>query len=72
MSSAQHIGSPSAGAFQCGVVECERCDTPIQIRQPNMASLEFSVPSPRCGHRRIYSKRMIHSGDATERRVKPR
>jgi hypothetical protein len=64
MSSAQQTASPSLGAYQCGVVECEKCDTPIPIRQPNMVSLEFCVPCPRCGHRGIYFKRMIHSGDA--------
>ena len=72
MSSTQQIASPGTGTFPCGVVECERCDTPIQIRQPNMVSVEFCVPCPKCGHRGIYFKRMIHIEDATERRAKPR
>ncbi|MDI1346565.1 MAG: hypothetical protein PSV22_21095 [Pseudolabrys sp.] len=72
MYSAQHIANQSAGVYQRGIVECERCDTPIQIRQPNMVSLEFCVPCPKCGHRGIYFKRMIHIEDSTERRAKPR
>ena len=72
MFSAQQIANQSAGVYQRGVVACERCGTPIQIRQPNMVSLEFSVPCPKCGHRGIYFKRMIYIEDGTERRAKPR
>jgi hypothetical protein len=72
MFSAQHIDNESSGAHQRGVVECEKCRTPIYIRQPGMVSIEFSVPCPKCGHRGMYFKRMIYVGDAYERRSKPR
>ena len=61
----------SLGTHQNGTVNCEKCRSPIQIRQPNMVSLEFSVPCQKCGHRGIYYKRMIYIDDANERRVKP-
>ncbi len=72
MYSAQQIAHETLGAHQRGVVECEKCHSPIQIRQPGMVSVEFSVPCPKCGHRGIYFKRMIYNEDAYERRKTPR
>lgn len=72
MYSAQQIANQSAGVYQRGLVACDKCTTPIQIRQPNMVSVEFSVPCTKCGHRGIYFKRMIYIEDAAERRAKPR
>ncbi len=72
MHSAQQIAHENLGTYQRGIVECEKCRSPIQIRQPGMVSVEFSVPCPKCGHRGIYFKRMIYTEDAYERRAKPR
>ena len=71
MHAAKHT-SPTGAVYQRGIVACEKCATPIQVRRPNMVSVEFSVPCPKCGHRGIYFKRMIHIEDAVERRAKPR
>ena len=70
MSSAQQ--SQSLGENQRGVVECEKCRSPIYVRSPNVVSLEFCVPCGKCGHRGIYFKRMIYSEDSAERRRHPR
>ena len=72
MFSAQQKANHTAGVYQRGIVACEKCATPIQIRQPNMVSVEFCVPCPKCGHRGIYFKRMIRIEDAPELRAKPR
>lgn len=72
MSSAQQSLNQIIGVNQRGIVECEKCRSPIYVRNPNMVSLEFCVPCDRCGHRGIYFKRMIHAEDAAERRGKPR
>lgn len=65
---AQQDQSHSRAANERGVVECEKCDTPIYVDHPNNVSIEFSVPCPRCGHRGIYFKRMIAMDVATNRR----
>ena len=62
----------SFGENQRGIVECEKCHSPIYVRNSNMVSLEFCVPCGKCGHRGIYFKRMIHADDAAERRRHPR
>jgi hypothetical protein len=72
MFSALHIDNESHGAHQRGVVECEKCRSPIQVRQPGMVSVEFCVPCPKCGHRGMYFKRMIYIEDGPDRRGKPR
>jgi DNA-directed RNA polymerase subunit M/transcription elongation factor TFIIS len=72
MYSTQQIANENLGAHQRGIVECEKCHSPIEIRQPGMVSVEFCVPCPKCGHRGIYFKRMIYSEDAYERRKTPR
>ncbi|MDO9412130.1 MAG: hypothetical protein Q7T81_06110 [Pseudolabrys sp.] len=72
MFSASQIANQYNGVYQRGVVECEKCQSPIVIRQPNMVGVEFSVPCQKCGHRGMYFKRMIYIEDAHERRGKPR
>ncbi len=62
----------SLSESQRGVVECEKCRSPIYVRNPNAVSLEFCVPCGKCGHRGIYFKRMIHGEDAAERLRHPR
>ena len=71
MYSANQIANDSLGIHQRGVIECEKCHSPIQIRQPNMVSVEFSVPCPKCGHRGMYFKRMIYI-EGSDRRKTPR
>jgi hypothetical protein len=71
MYSASQIANESLGAHQRGVVECEKCHSPIEIRQPGMVSVEFCVPCPKCGHRGMYFKRMIYT-DGNDRRGNPR
>ena len=61
----------SFGENQRGVVECEKCRSPIYVRNPNNVSLEFCVPCGKCGHRGIYFKRMIYAEDAIDRRRQP-
>jgi hypothetical protein len=72
MYSALQQANHTAGVYQRGIVPCEKCTTPIQVRKPTMVSVEFCVPCPKCGHRGIYFKRMIYIEDAPERRSKPR
>ena len=72
MYSAQQIANQALGVYQRGVVECEKCRSPIVVRQPGMVSVEFCVPCPKCGHRGMYFKRMIYIEDAADRRGKPR
>ena len=72
MYSASQIVNDSLGAHQRGVVECEKCHSPIEIRQPGMVSVEFCVPCQKCGHRGMYFKRMIYIEDGNDRRGKPR
>jgi hypothetical protein len=57
---------------QRGVIECEKCHTPIHVNRPGSVSVEFSVPCLHCGHRGIYFKRMLATDDSPERRLKPR
>ena len=68
MFSAQKNQSHSGASKECGIVMCEKCDTPIYINRPNNVSNEFSVPCLRCGHRGIYFKRMIVMDGASNRR----
>jgi hypothetical protein len=72
MSSAQPSLNQILGVNQRGVVECEKCHSPIYIRNPGTVSVEFCVPCGKCGHRGIYFKRMIHADDGTDRRRHPR
>ena len=72
MFAAKKIAGHNFGTYQSGNVNCEKCQSPIQIRQPTMVSVEFSVRCKKCDHRGIYNKRMIYIEDATERRAKPR
>jgi len=57
-------------SHQTGIVSCERCHSPIVVRQANMVSVEFSVPCQKCGRRGIYYKRMINFEDAAGRRAR--
>jgi hypothetical protein len=70
--SAQQFSSQSFGNSQTGKVDCDKCRSPIQIREANSVSLEFCVPCQKCGHRGIYYKRMIYIEDASDRRGRPR
>jgi hypothetical protein len=72
MFAAKQIAGRNLGTYQSGNVHCEKCQSPIQIRQPTMVSVEFCVRCKKCDHRGIYYKRMIYIEDATERRAKPR
>ena len=72
MASTQELSNQLLSVYQRGVVECEKCRTPIVIHKPNAVSVEFSVPCNKCGHRAMYFKRMIYTEDAYERRKTPR
>lgn len=58
MSQLQHSQSSSRDR---GVVHCLKCNAPIYIGKPSSVAVEFSVPCPKCGHRGMYFKRMMHS-----------
>ncbi|MCW5693523.1 MAG: hypothetical protein KIT48_14275 [Pseudolabrys sp.] len=71
MSAAQF--SQSGGREERGVVECQKCHSPIYVDKPGSVAVEFSVPCPKCGFRGMYFKRMMHSeSDPNDRRRTPR
>lgn len=72
MFSSTQLSHPTRPTYQRGLVECEKCRTPIVVKHPTAVAVEFCVPCPRCGHRGIYFKRMIYIEDAVERRQKKR
>ena len=55
------------------VVDCQKCNTAIQVDKPASVAMEFSVPCPKCGHRGMYFKRMMRGeNEQPERRKAPR
>lgn len=70
MSQLQHSQSSQRDR---GIVNCLKCNAPIYIDKPGSVAVEFSVPCPKCGHRGMYFKRMMHSEqNPNERRQAPR
>ena len=72
MPSARQTHDAMRPAYERGLVDCEKCGTPIVVNRPAVVSLEFCVPCNKCGHRGIYFKRMIYIEEAVKRRPKPR
>lgn len=55
-----------------GEVNCAKCRVPIHIFRLNALAEEFSLHCRRCGHRAIYSKRLLCVEEMPERRRKMR
>lgn len=56
-----------------GIVDCQKCNSPIFIDKPGNVAVEFSVPCQKCGHRGMYFKRMMRNeADPADRRRAPR
>lgn len=72
MSIAQQTSGFGRATHERGVIECEKCCTPIYVNRPGSVSVEFSVPCTRCGHRGMYFKRMIVAENVSDRRSAPR
>ena len=71
--SATPFGQSSGRDHERGVVECQKCHSPIFVDKPGHVAVEFSVPCPKCGYRGIYFRRMMHSeSEAADRRRLPR
>jgi DNA-directed RNA polymerase subunit RPC12/RpoP len=68
MLTAQQLSNLNRATAERGVVDCEKCRTPIYVNKPASVSVEFSVPCPHCGHRGIYFKRMLVTETIPERR----
>lgn len=63
----------SGGREERGVVECQKCHSPIFVDKPGNVAVEFSVPCRKCGHRGMYFKRMMRGENETpDRRRTPR
>lgn len=72
MFTAQQTHNFGRATDERGVVDCEKCRSPIHVNRPGSVSVEFSVPCPQCGHRGIYFKRMLTTEGGLERRNTPR
>jgi hypothetical protein len=72
MFSPQKLSTFGGATLERGVVDCEKCRSPIYVNRPGSVSVEFCVPCTHCGHRGMYFKRMLTVEDTPERRLKPR
>jgi DNA-directed RNA polymerase subunit RPC12/RpoP len=71
--SAAQFGQSGGRDHERGVVECQKCHSPIFVDKPGNVAVEVSVPCPKCGHRGMYFRRMMHSEhDPNDRRRTPR
>jgi len=64
--------SQEKSVYRRGAVACAKCTAPIRIFRLNALAEKFSVHCRGCGHRAIYSKRLLCVEEAPERRRKPR
>ena len=64
--------SEEKSVYQRGVVACAKCSKPIHIFRLNALAEEFSLYCRGCGHRSLYSKRLLCVEEAPERRRKAR
>lgn len=64
--------SQEKSVYQRGLVACAKCAASIVIFKLNALAEEFSVRCRGCGHRAIYSKRLLCVEEAPERRRKSR
>jgi len=72
MYTAQQTPSLTRATVERGVIDCEKCRSPIYVNKPGSVSVEFCVPCPHCGHRGIYFKRMLTTEHVPEWRNKGR